>query len=101
MITNQFREHWEILKESEVFDWDLMQYTGRVDKNGREIYEGDILKYSQDIYLVVWKDSAFRAVWKTNTHILHEPMNDFTIIGNLYENKKLWEGGENDAITKR
>jgi hypothetical protein len=66
----------------------LMQYTGLKDKNGVEIYEGDILKapYFQTA-AVEYMESGF---WcKQGKHNMLPNLTDAEVIGNIYENPEL------------
>ena len=85
-----------------VFDG-LMQYTGLKDKNGKEIYEGDILRhinpkqFKNSVYEVVFLNGGFAI--KGDDYI--EDLNEFLkssssaeVIGNIYENPELLEGEE-------
>lgn len=74
---------------------ELMQFTGLHDKNGDEIYEGDIVKmFSGDIAKIIYQQNlcAFR-VWKKNSSWdgSRNVNNDLEIIGNIYENPELLE----------
>lgn len=76
----------------------LMQYTGFKDKNGREIYEGDIIQYKTTYYgnhkthttLVEWKDDLEHDGFGEPLamgYIFHGIENE--VIGNIFENPNL------------
>lgn len=75
----------------------LMQCTGLKDKNGREIYEGDIYHMGDKNirYVVVWNDSGLvgKQLGSKSYAGLIYWQSKIEIIGNIYENKDLLEVG--------
>ncbi len=78
----------------------LGQFTGLRDKNGKEIYEGDIIECNGDICKVMYNNHyAGFALDKKGWLYLHffgEAFNneDCLVIGSIYDNPELLEGGK-------
>jgi uncharacterized phage protein (TIGR01671 family) len=89
---------WSLWSEDGEITWskeaDLMQYTGLKDKNGKEIYEGDIVKSKHgQIGEVIWENLMWLVSWIEPEYdsYLYEVIS-CDIIGNIYENPELLKG---------
>lgn len=73
----------------------IEQYTGLKDKNGKEIYEGDIVRYWSENYEVKFdeiKDSDityYYLGWAMGELSLYEAASMCEVIGNIHENPEL------------
>ena len=70
------------------------QYTGLKDKQGKEIYEGDIAKNGKYICVCEWRDKftdyVFHATKNTHYSLNYSVGgNVWEVIGNIYENPEL------------
>lgn len=78
---------------------ELMQYTGLQDKNGIEIFEGDIVMHMGSLYTPVYERAIYMAYDVKQFNFNNkEPITQFNciwrddgceIVGNIYENKEL------------
>lgn len=71
----------------------VMQYTGLKDKNGKEIYEGDIINHIHGTKERVFYDRGkFNVTSRVDSILLYYVLDNLEIIGNIYENPELFEG---------
>jgi len=111
-----FIRDWETLCKGVVYyhegdtifndtDFELMQFTGLLDKNGKEIYESDIVRYTHPHldhprdFEIVFHEGAFVQreinpkgyVAKDFENDLWIDWEDLEVIGNKFENPELCE----------
>lgn len=102
-------ENWTcpIIWNEEAKDWlhfddykCIMLSTCLVDKNGQEIFEGDIVDYKGRKAVIKWHGSYASFIYrfidepqtiKTEWNILYLAYMKFEIVGNIYENPELLE----------
>ena len=79
----------------------LGQFTGLKDKNGKEVYEGDIVSYTdkddpEDNYVdvLIWEEHGYttkkNGIWSSFPK-------GYEVIGNIYENKELLDASLGDG----
>lgn len=77
---------------------ELMQFIGLVDRNGRDIYEGDLVEavhgrigVEQPVVSVRWNAAAARFLLYDvdNTPVI-DFLEEFTVIGNIHEHRHLY-----------
>jgi uncharacterized phage protein (TIGR01671 family) len=80
----------------------IQQYTGLKDRNGKEIYEGDVVRehhaglcYDEEFFqleVVNWDTFGYQPFMRVIGGIVHDYANnlkEFVVIGNIYENPEL------------
>lgn len=83
-------------------DLKIMQCTGLKDKNGKLIYESDIVKLSSGaIGFIVFECQAYAIRFSKKDKYRRVGLGayqskELEIIGNIYENPELMKGGENN-----
>lgn len=94
-----FEGDWQICTDNSkrvVVPETIGQYTGLTDKNGTKIFEGDIGRRRDDIFLIDWSEEKAAFVMIFNDYIceilyLEEMWDDAEVIGNIHDNPELLE----------
>ena len=75
---------------TQVYAETVGQYTGLTDKNGKKIFEGDIVKYENKIYEIKYLEKYARFA-PSNEHSVFMvcAFNHLEVVGNVHDNPEL------------
>jgi hypothetical protein len=102
LIGRQHGGAWVETYEGNVFEGEVMQYTGLKDRNGKDIYEGDLVRYAtHDVLIVEYRAPAFALrdpnaedYWQWSAGLEgvggSHPV-DIEVIGNIWDTPELRE----------
>ncbi|WP_198549813.1 YopX family protein [Macrococcoides caseolyticum] len=80
----------EVIEEELFENIILMQSTGLHDKNGKEIFEGDVVKYWENIGYIEFYQGSWVINWNDGSLFdLYDNENNLEIIGNIHEHPEL------------
>lgn len=78
------------LTEEEYDDLIIMQSTGLFDKNGKEIFEGDIVTVEwKNFHTVQYDSGEFFFYWNKAYSLGIHHYNESEVVGNIHENPEL------------
>lgn len=95
-----FGEGRDVWQEIDVERDTVGQFTGLLDKNGKEIYEGDILQCGESIFNVSYEYSHRGSFSLVRGGYFAGCFGDLTepfyceVVGNIHDNPELLKGGE-------
>ena len=65
----------------------IQQFTGFLDKNHKEIYEGDKIRDSEGIKIIGWINGGWHVGYSSAySELARCPQENIEVIGNIYEN---------------